>query len=114
MLRASRFILPNNFLRLLPVTSAGTKLARFAVKAKGKTKQHGGKQKRRPQVARKNRSASRSIKSKAQLDHVIGQSQDVLSLARPFSVYHPPPHITPEIADDIVLYKDGKCLSLAN
>ena len=43
------------------------------------------------------------------MDHVIAQSPGVLSVARPLSVYHPPAHITPELADDIVLYKDGEC-----
>ena len=72
---------------------------RYSGKAKRKTKNEGSKQKRRPQKTRSNRS---------NIDHVMEQSQDALSLARPFSVYHPPGHITPELADDIVLYKDGE------
>ena len=82
-----------------PVGSVKILCARYAGKAKGKTKHEGSKQRRRVQKTRSNRS---------NIDHVAEQSQDALSLARPFSVYHPPGHITPELADDIVLYKDGE------
>lgn len=103
MFRSSNLVLFGDVHRLLPA-STNIQCLRFIVKAKGKTKQAGSKQKRRHvQKARRNRP------SKSNLDHAIEQSQDVLSLARPFSIYHPPPYITPELADDIVLYKDGEC-----
>jgi len=69
---------------------------------KGKVKLgKGGKLKQKPQ-----KSSSRR-QTKLELDHVIEQSQDVLNIAKPLSVYYPPPHITPELADELVLYKDG-------
>ena len=102
MLKAGRLLLFGDVFRV-STTSVSIQHVRYIGKAKGKAKQEGSRQRRRPQKTRKNR------QRKSNLDHVIEQSQDVLSLARPFSIYHPPPHITPELADDIVLYKDGEC-----
>ena len=88
----------------LPVGSVGILCVRYVTKAKRKTKHEGSKHKRRPQ-----KTPPKTRNNKSNVDHVIVQSQDALSVARPFSVYHPPAHITPELADDIVLYKDGEC-----
>lgn len=96
MLNSSRLILLDNAFRQ-PSTS---KCVRFIGRAKGKAKQMGKRRRLRKTI--------KNLSTKPNLDHVIEQSQDVLSLARPFSIYHPPPHITPELADDIVLYKDGE------
>ena len=92
----------------LPVGSVGILCVRYVTKAKRKTKHEGSKHKRRPQKTPRN-SPRKTRSNHSNVDHVIEQSQDALSFARPFSVYHPPGHITPEIADDIVLYKDGEC-----
>lgn len=102
MLKAGRSVLFGNVYRLA-TTSVSIHCTSVVGKLKGKTRHERIKQKRRLQETHKNRSI------KSNLDHVIEQSQDVLSLARPFTIYHPPPHITPELADDIVLYKDGEC-----
>ena len=100
MLRGSSF---SDVLRPLSA-SLSTRGVLFVAKVKGKTKQKGSRRKGRLKKTRKIRS------NKSDLDHVIQQSQDVLSLARPFSIYHPPPYITPEVADDVVLYKDGEAI----
>ena len=99
MLKASRLLLFSDVCRV-SATPTSMQCVRYVGKAKGKIKQLG----KRRQKTRKNRSTNRS-----NLDHGIEQWQDVLSVARPFSIYQPPPHITPELADDIVLYRDGEC-----
>ena len=96
MLKASSSLLFSDVFRV-SATPMSIRV-RYVGKARGKTKQEG---RRRQNKTRK----SSSINS----DHGIEQWQDVLTVARPFSIYHPPPHITPELADDIVLYKDGEC-----
>jgi len=53
------------------------------------------------------RNSGRRRQTKLEQDHLIEQSQDAISIAKPQSVYYPPPHITPELADELVLYKDG-------
>ncbi|XP_065892660.1 uncharacterized RNA pseudouridine synthase ZMO0505-like isoform X2 [Dysidea avara] len=58
-------------------------------------------------VKQKSQKTGRRRQTKLELDHVIEQSQDVLNIAKPQTVYYPPPHITPELADELVLYKDG-------
>ena len=88
----------------LPVVSVRILCARYVTKAKRKTKHEGSKHKRRPQ-----KTPWMTCSNQSYVDHVIVQSQDALSAARPFSVHYPPAHITPELADDIVLYKDGEC-----
>ena len=64
-----------------------------------------GKPKERSKDTRRQR---KNRKNYLNLDQAIDQSHDALSLARPFLVYQPPAHITPELADDLVLYKDGE------
>ena len=64
-----------------------------------------GKPKERSKDTRRQR---KNHKNQLNVDHALEQSNDALSIARPFSVYQPPAHIAPELADDLVLYKDGE------
>jgi len=81
---------------------ASLRYLRTSSQAKRKLKSgRGGKVKQNPQKS------GRRKQTKLELDHVIEQSRDVLNIAKPQSVYYPPSHITPELAEELVLYKDG-------